>query len=477
MNTTTIQQNNLSTKPRELQLVIKPRALRPVGLVIKPRALRPVGLVIKPRALRPVGLVIKPRALRPVGLVIAALALIASGCRSGGSDPVVPPSTPPPTPEPTLVDPGRLGVFDDRVVFGQSAALSGPAQELGINMRLGIQAAFEEVNRRGGVNGRRLELTTRDDAYEPEAAITNTQALIDEERVFALIGAVGTPTSRSATPVAADAGVPYVAPFTGAGFLRNDGQDNIVNLRASYAQETEEMVERLTTDAGISRIAVMFQDDSFGRAGYNGVLAALGRRGMVPVATGVYPRNTTAVKSALLDLRRGDPEAVILVGAYQPVAAVISWARHIGFDPIFMTVSFVGSNALATELGTGGEGVYVTQVVPFPHDNSIPVVASYTRALAGFDPEAEPGFVSLEGYLAGRLAIAGLEACGSDPTRDCFLENLLGAGRISIDGFVLDFGEEADRAVDNQGSDAVFLTVLDANGRYRSASALGSTSP
>ena len=369
------------------------------------------------------------------------------------------------------------GVFDDRVVFGQSAAFSGPAQELGINMNLGIMAAFEEANRNGGVHGRILELTTRDDAYEPEAAITNTQALIAEERVFALIGAVGTPTSRSATPVAADAGIPYVAPFTGAGFLRNDDWDNIVNLRGSYAQETEEMVERLTTDLGITRIAVMFQDDSFGRAGYNGALAAMDRRGMELVATGVYPRNTTAVKSGLLDLRLGDPEAVIIIGAYQPVAALISWSRHIGFDPIFMTVSFVGSNALAAELGSEGEGVYVTQVVPFPHDESVPVVASYTEALAAYDTQAEPGFVSLEGYIAGRMAIAGLEACGAALTRDCFLENILGAGQFDIDGFDLDFGDEADRAVDNQGSDAIFLTVIDANGTYRSEASMGEVSP
>ena len=406
-----------------------------------------------------------------------------SGCGSDGSDPAAPDATPtadagttPGTPD-TPSSTGTPGVFDDRVVFGQSAAFSGPAQELGINMNLGILAAFEEANRNGGVHGRKLELTTRDDAYEPEAAITNTQALINEEQVFALIGAVGTPTSRSATPVAADAGIPYVAPFTGAGFLRDDHWDNIVNLRSSYAQETEEMVERLTTDLGVTRIAVMFQDDSFGRAGYNGALAALERRDMELVATGVYPRNTTAVKSGLLDLRLGNPEAVIIIGAYQPVAALITWSRHIGFDPIFMTVSFVGSNALADELGAGGEGVYVTQVVPFPHDDSIPVVATYTAALAALDPEAEPGFVSLEGYMAGRMAIAGLEACGPELTRDCFLENILGAGQFDIDGFIVDFGDEANRSVDNQGSDAVFLTVIDANGSYRPEASMGEASP
>ena len=144
------------------------------------------------------------------------------------------------------------GVSDERILFGESAAFSGPAQELGKSMRLGIEAAFHEVNRAGGVHGRRLELTALDDAYEPEAAVANTQALIREHKVFALIGAVGTPTSRAAVPIAADAGVPYIAPFTGAAFLRDARWSNVINLRASYNQETEEMVARLTEDMGIS---------------------------------------------------------------------------------------------------------------------------------------------------------------------------------------------------------------------------------
>ena len=203
-----------------------------------------------------------------------------------------------------------------------------------------------------------LELVSLDDAYEPEAAIANTLYLINEAEVFALIGAVGTPTSRSATPVAAEANIPYIAPFTGAAFLREAKWNNIINLRASYNQETEEMVARLTGDLGIKRIAVMYQDDSFGRAGYRGVRRALERREMEAVAVGLYPRNTTAVKTALLDLRMGNPEAVILIGAYDPVATFIAWARHIGMNPVFITISFVGSNALARQLGGAGAGVF-----------------------------------------------------------------------------------------------------------------------
>ena len=281
---------------------------------------------------------------RLLGLAAIVLAGLLAACSSSEAPPATPtqtasPATGSPTPTPAAspdVSGETSGVFSDRVVFGQSAAFSGPAEGLGTDMRHGITAAFLEANRAGGVNGRTIELRSLDDSYEPEAAIANTLSLIEEEGVFALIGAVGTPTSRSATPVALSHGVPYVAPFTGAAFLR-DAQtlENVINLRASYNQETEKMVAELTS-IGIERIAVMYQDDSFGQAGYQGSILALGRRGMEPVAVGLYPRNTQAVKTALLDLRRGDPEAVIIIGAYEPVGTFIAWARTTGMDAVFM---------------------------------------------------------------------------------------------------------------------------------------------
>ena len=393
-------------------------------------------------------------------LVFALATVACSGGDEGAGDAI---PTPPPTEAPAAITPGVSG---DRVLFGQSAAFSGPARELGKNMRLGIEAAFHEANEAGGVHGRLLELTWLDDAYEPEAAIANTQQLI-REGVFALIGAVGTPTSRSATPIAAAAGTPYLAPFTGAAFLRDPAWANIINLRASYAQETEEMVERLMTDLGIERIGILYQDDSYGRSGYNGVQEALARRGSEAVSVGRYTRNTSAVKTALLDLQEGDPEAVIMIGAYEPMAELIKWARVTEMDVLFLNVSFVGSNALARELGPDGVGVLVTQVVPFPEDGSLPVVAAYQRALAAYAPEAAPGFVSLEGYLAGRLAIMGLERCGRELDRACFLDSLRQAEALDIEGFALQYG-----AADNQGSDKVFLTVIGPDEQYHAIESL-----
>ncbi len=409
---------------------------------------------------------LKLRILQPL-MALPAIAItgLLAGLACGGSPTPISP-TPPTSPTPEIpVDGATPGVFDNRVVFGQSAAFSGPAQELGRNMQLGILSAFHEVNQAGGVNGRQLELEFADDAYEPEAAIANTLQLINENEVFALIGAVGTPTSRSATPVAEDAGVPYMTPFTGAEFLRDPNWEYVMNLRSSYYQETEEMVARLTEDLGVTRIAVMYQDDSFGRAGYNGVILALERRLLKPVSIGLYTRNTTAVKEALLDLQLGEPEAVIIIGAYEPVAAAIAWAPLIEMDSIFMTVSFVGSNALAEDLASKSvdvsEGVYVTQVVPFPTDDSLPVTAAYLAALEDYSPGAVPGFVSFEGYLAGRLAIEGLHGCGRDIKRDCFLDSLRTRDIVDIDGFELSYGEG-----DNQGSDSVFLTRIGDNYGY-----------
>ncbi len=353
------------------------------------------------------------------------------------------------------------GVSPQRILFGQSAAFTGPARALGEEMRLGIEAAFRAVNVRGGIHGRRLEITSLDDAYEPEAAILNTRRLIEQSKVFALIGAVGTPTSRSATPVAAKAGVPYIAPFTGAAFLRDPKWKNIINLRASYFQETEEMVNRLINDLGVKKIAVLYQDDSFGLAGYRGVRRALGRRKLKPAVTGVYPRNTTAVKTALLDIKRANPGAVVLVGAYKPVASFIAWARHANFNPIFVTISFVGSNALVRELGPAGIGIYVTQVVPFPTTENLKIAADYRRDLEAYKPGSTHSFVSFEGYMAGRLTIRALELCGRKPDRDCLLKGLRRAADIDLGGFKLRYGKD-----DNQGSDAVFLTVIGEGGRY-----------
>lgn len=347
------------------------------------------------------------------------------------------------------------GVTAERILFGQSAALGGPAAILGTEMRSGIVSAFEEVNRAGGIAGRRLELRSYDDRYEPELAIANTRRLIDDDRVFALIGAIGTPTSAAAEPIARAAGVPFIAPFTGAEFLRDPTLGHVVNVRATYFEETETIVARLIADLGIARIAVLYQDDSFGRNGLAGVRRALERRGLKPVGAAPYMRNTTAVKTALLGLQQQNPEAIIIIGAYQPSAVFTHWARKLGIEAQIVNISFVGSDALAASLNEGGDGVYITQVMPFPEGNDIPLLPRYRHALVSSDANARPSYGSLEGYIAGRLTAAVLARAGTPLSREGFLAALADTATFDIDGFPLTYGRR-----DNRGSHRVFLTVI-----------------
>ncbi len=363
------------------------------------------------------------------------------------------------------------GVTDSTITFGQSAALEGPASALGIGMREGILAAFAEANRNGGVGGRQIELTSYDDGYEPERAISNVQNLISQDKVFGLIGAVGTPTSKATQPITTDAGVPFVGPFTGAGFLRAPELTNVINVRGTYGQETEAWIKHLTEDLGYDRIAILYQDDSFGRVGLAGVNKALEARGLSLVAEGTYKRNTTAVKSALLTIRKADPQAVVMVGAYKPIAEFIKLARKVKMTSTFVNISFVGSKALAKELGPDGEGVVITQCVPFPWDTSIPLVKQYQAALKANDASAEPGFVSLEGYMVGRIAIMAIEKAGGELTRESFVQAVANTGTFDLGGVTLTYGPG-----DNQGMDEVFLSVIQADGTFKAVQRLGGAS-
>ncbi len=354
------------------------------------------------------------------------------------------------------------GITADTVTFAQVAALGGPASALGNGMMTGITAAFEEANRNGGVHGRMLKLESFDDGYEPDRSVEHVKAAIDSNGYIGFIGPVGTPTTKATQPVATEANMPFIGPFTGAGFLRDASHGNIFNVRATYAAETEAWIKYLVDDQGMKNIAILYQDDGFGRVGLAGVTAALEKRGMSLAAEGTYTRNTTAVKSALLDIRKAKPDAVVMVGAYKPIAEFVKLSRKLKFDPTFVNISFVGSRALADELGADGEGVIISQVVPFPWDDSLPVVQQYQAALKSMDAAAEPGFVTLEGYIVGRLAIQALEAAGSELTREGYLAALAGMREVDLGGAVMNFG-----AGDNQGMDDVFLTRITADGTFQ----------
>ena len=352
------------------------------------------------------------------------------------------------------------GVTDKEVLFGQSAALTGISKDLGLGMRAGLVSAFEEANRLGGVHGRKLRLITKDDGYESEAAVNAVHGLINEDKVFSLVGGVGTPTSKAVVPIVAKTPLLFIGPFTGASFLRTSYLDTVINVRAAYSQETREMVIRLKKDLNINRVGVLFQNDSYGLDGLNGVQKAVESiKGIKIVSQGSYTRNTTAVKTALLDIKKGNPQAIIIIGAYSPAAHFIKWAEKIGMGSVvFLSVSFVGTSSLASELKKANARIYVTQVVPFPQNTKIPLIKNYQKALKATRNDIHIGFVSLEGYIVGRLVIEALKRTGRNLTHTTFRKVFKQPtnNEFDIDGLTLIFNSLKD----NQGSNRVFLTRI-----------------
>lgn len=351
--------------------------------------------------------------------------------------------------------------------FGMSAAFTGPAGDLGLNMRAGIEAAFAEVNAAGGIRGRPLQLTSLDDGYEPERTVPNMEALVANPECLGVIGNVGTPTALVALPIARAHGLLYFGAFSGADTLRKSPPDRIaINYRASYSQETSAMVDALVEHAGfaVEEIAFFTQRDGYGDAGYTSGLAALARLGLEDARSIQhvrYQRNTLAVESALADLLMAlkPPKAVIMVGAYAPSAKFIKLAREMDFNPLFLNVSFVGTAPLAASLGAAGDGVIVTQVVPH-YGADLPLVKAYRAALqAQFEAlrvDPQPTFGSLEGYIAARILIRALVQYEGPLNRKTVIEALEQLGAFDM-GLGLELELSPKR---RQASHMVWPTVL-----------------
>ncbi len=358
---------------------------------------------------------------------------------------------------------GAPGVSDTTIFIGASNAQSGPAKFLGQEYTKGFMAYFKYINDRGGIYGRKLKMIVYDDAYNPYRAIDNTKKLIEKEKVFLLTGYVGTPTSKAAVPIILKAHVPFFFPFTGAGFLRHPVKKEIFNLRATYAMETEEMVHYLHDILGLKRLAIFYQDDSFGRAGLAGFKKAMKKRGLKILGEATYPRNTTAVKVAAYKMKKLNPQGIIMIGAYKPCATFIKFCKRLGLRKTrFINISFVGSKALMKELGKDGDGVLITQVVPFPWDKSVPAVREYYRIMKKYYPDFKPGFVSLEGFLAAKTLVEILKKAGKDLTREKVIESAESLKNYNPGvGIKISFS-----ANDHQGFEKVWITEI-RGGKFR----------
>lgn len=351
------------------------------------------------------------------------------------------------------------GVTDNTILVGQSVPLSGPSQELGDDMKLGIQLYFDHVNSQGGINGRKLELRSLDDGYEPERAASNTRQLLGKDGVFSLLGYVGTSTSIAAIQVSSAARVPFVGAFTGADALRTPFNRYVFNIRASYAEECDKIVEQFTS-LNVKRIAVVYQNDDFGKSVLSGIERAVAKRGGQMVGSAAVERNSQNVASAVKSIAAARPDMVIMAVTYKAGAAFINGVRAEGVAPQFYTGSFVGSQALARELGANGVGVGVSQVAPFPWSINAPVVREYQKLLAKVDAKAEPSYVSLEGFIAAKVFVEGLKRAGKDLTRDKFISALEGLRSYDTGGYSVSFSPS-----EHNGSKFVELTVLGRNGK------------
>jgi len=352
------------------------------------------------------------------------------------------------------------GVTANKIVLGQAAVFSGPAAQLGIQMRNGIKAYFDYVNEHGGVYGRTLELVSEDDKYEAASAQAASKKLIEDAKVFALLGYVGTPTGVEHVKVTTAAKVPLVGMFTGAEALRVPMNRYVFHVRASYYDETEKIVEQVVSTGG-RKIAVFYQNDGYGEAGRKGTEIALTKRSMKIYSQGAFERNTVKVEDAVKTINASEPDAVVMIGAYTACAEFIRQMKKAGSGATFYNVSFVGSKALADALGKEGSGVAISQVVPFPWSTAVPVVKEYQQFAkkSGF---SDYNFSALEGFLTAKVMVEGLKRAGKNLTREGLVDALEKMQDVDLGGFFVGYSQK-----NHAGSRFVDLTIIGRNGNFQ----------
>jgi ABC-type branched-subunit amino acid transport system substrate-binding protein len=364
------------------------------------------------------------------------------------------------------------GVTDSEIRFGIVAPFSGSARELGRQMKLGIDTAFNRINDAGGINGRMLRLIAADDGYEPTRTLDAMKQLYDKDQVFGYIGNVGTPTAAVAIPYALERRTLFFGAFTGSNILRNDPPDRYVfNYRASYAEETDAVVHYLVKIKRLQprQIAVFAQQDSYGDAGFAGVAKAFRSLGIndTAILRLNYKRNTVDVDEAVNQLKaqKLQVRAIVMVATYRAAAKFIEKTRDTYPGMIYSNVSFVGSTALADELMLLGpryaSGVIVTQVVPAVGGYSSAVL-EYKNALAKYFPGEAPDYVSLEGYIAASVLAQALKQTGPQLDTERLIDNLEAMRNMDLGlGSALNFGR-----AEHQASHKIWGTTIDDNGKY-----------
>ena len=362
----------------------------------------------------------------------------------------------------TAAHPARAadpGIGDGTITLGMSAPFSGPNGAYGKEMREGALAYFAQLNGAGGVNGKKIELVTLDDGYETDRTVANTRKLIDENKVFALMAYYGSSPTTEAMKLFSEAKTPLLGTISGASSLRSPVNRYMFHLRASYADETEAIVNHLV-GMGITNIAVFYQNDGFGKSGKDGVVAALARHKHKPVAEGSVERNSLQVEAAVAQIAKSNPQAVIMVTLYKPTAEFIRQMRKAGQMPQFSTLSPIGADLLVGEMGAkDAHGVGIAQVMPYPWNDTLPVVKEYHKALQAFAKHDRYSYYGLEGFINAKLMAEALRKTGRDLSREK-LVTTLETTPFDLGGYKINYSPTS-----HNGSRFVDLTVLGRDGR------------
>ena len=351
------------------------------------------------------------------------------------------------------------GVTKTTILIGESSPFSGSNKELGDDIREGIQAYFKQVNEAGGVHGRTLELIALDDANDAKRAGDNARILIEQRGVLALIGYASATLSLPALPFVEKGKVAFIGPFTGAEPMRAFRR-NVYNIRASYADELEKIVDFYTT-TGMKKFSIIHYDDAIGKENLTAVEAALTKRGLKPASIGTLKRNQTDLGAAVLDVVKSSPDVVIATTLYKTTGDFIKAAKQAGSNAQFASTSFVGASALAAELGDQGTGVVVAQVVPPYSRASVPIVREYQAAIEKSLGKKDFSFTSLESYIGAKVLVEAIRRTGANPTREGLMKTLDSMQNFNVGGYVVDFSPS-----NHNGSRFVELTAISKAGRF-----------
>ncbi len=348
----------------------------------------------------------------------------------------------------------------ERLRIGQSVALTGPLAELGRAMHEGALACFAAVNAKGGVHGRRIELEGRDDGYNVQRSLANVKAFLEDPGLFALFGCMGTPMIEAMLPLLKGTDVPLFTPLTGATSARPTGLKQVMNIRASYPEETERLIEHLAT-VGIRRLAIVSQHNSFGAEVAQAAQGAVQRRQLQEVAAVTVENDASDAPAAAAKVAAAQPEAVFIGLAGKPTIEFVKAIRRERRGLPLYALSVMGTNATLDALKDDAVGIAMTQVVPLPTNPVVPVVRDFLQAWKAHGAPLEPSHLALEGYINARVFVEALKRAGARPTRAGFVEAVYGLKKLDLGGFEVGFSDAGRNA-----SRFIELTMVGRGGRF-----------